>query len=219
MQLADRRLWLWAAALPAGAPVALLIDRWMSRRARQQTFAAAIDVPQAHAALVLGARVGDPEAPLPCLVDRLTAGLELWQQGRVSVIAVSGDDGQLRQDEVTPMARWLRANGVPADHILVDGGAYRTLDSVVRARHRLELQSVVLCTQADHLPRALYLASAVGLPATGLVADRRVYKDWLRSRVYETASRAMAVADVRLRGELARQRQRASAARDDVEQS
>lgn len=206
-----------AMVVAVGGPLVIAgvsaIDRWMSRQAAARTFNAVDTVPESQAALILGALVSSDGEPLQALEDRLWAGWRLWRAGRVAQIVVSGNDGSQGRDEVGPMSAWLHAHGVPEGVVIKDPGAFRTLDSVVRARHRLDLHHVVICTQADHLPRALYLARATGLHAVGFVADRRVYRARWRSRFYEWASRSVAVMDVCLRGSLANQRRRATAHR------
>jgi SanA protein len=55
----------------------------------------------------------------------------------------------------------------------------------------------VVVTQGFHMPRALYLAHAAGLPATGLTADLHDYeKQGTLSDAREVLSRVKAVADV-----------------------
>ena len=192
--------------------MAALVDTWMSRRARARILPIGTEFAPCDGALVLGALVTPDGRPSAALEDRLQAGLTLWRNGQVSRVILSGNDGARGRDEVSPMLAWLLARGVPRTALLCDRGAYRTLDSMVRVRHRLGLQRVIICTQADHLPRALYLADAVGLQAQGLVADRRGYANQRRSRMYEWAARSVALADVNMRGEIARQRRRADAA-------
>ena len=116
-------------------------------------------------ALILGAKIwGD--RPSHLLEDRLAAGLELYESGRCDQLLVSG-----AADEVEVMRAWLSTRGVPEEAILVDPAGLRTLDSMARARDSLTAeQSVVVVTQAFHLPRAVYLARHHGLDAQGVAA-------------------------------------------------
>lgn len=183
-----------AAAGPVSVPALLALDLWLQRRARGRLVRDPWQAPLAEAAVVLGARLDARGAPMASLEDRLAAGLALWQAGRVPRVVATGDDGARRQDEAAAMARWLRAGGLPESALVVDAGAYRTLDSMVRLR-ALGLRRVLLCTQADHLPRSLFLADVAGLDAVGVVADRRRYRGAARSRVYEWVANGKALAD------------------------
>ena len=58
------------------------------------------------------------------------------------------------------------------------------------------MRSAVIVTQGFHMPRALYLAHAAGLQATGLTADLHDYgKQETMSDAREVLSRVKAVAD------------------------
>jgi vancomycin permeability regulator SanA len=97
----------------------------------------------------------------------LRAALKLLERGKVQRILVSGahkDD----YDEAEAMRAWLVHEGVPSAQIAVDPGGLRTLDSVVRAGNFFGAKSLTVCTQAFHLPRAVFLARRAGIDALGL---------------------------------------------------
>jgi SanA protein len=144
--------------------------------------------------LVLGAGVWGTE-PSPVLEDRLQTALSLYQQGKAPRILVSGDHGRPGYDEPTTMARWLEARGVPAAHIFLDHAGFDTNSSIVRAHRVFGAGSVIVVTQAFHLPRAAYLAQAEGMRAQGVAADLRPYagSTWFSAR--EVISRTRAVLD------------------------
>lgn len=144
--------------------------------------------------LVLGAGVWGTE-PSPVLEDRLQTALSLYQQGKAPRILVSGDHGRPSYDEPTTMARWLEARGVPPGHIFLDHAGFDTNSSIVRAHRVFGASSVIVVTQAFHLPRATYLAQAEGMRAQGVAADLRPYAGsaWFSAR--EVISRTRAVLD------------------------
>jgi len=149
---------------------------------------------RADCILVLGAGVWGTE-PSPVLEDRLQTALSLYQQGKAPRILVSGDHGRPSYDEPTTMARWLEARGVPASHIFLDHAGFDTNSSIVRAHRVFGASSVIVVTQAFHLPRATYLAQAEGMRAQGVAADLRPYTGsaWFSAR--EVISRTRAVLD------------------------
>jgi SanA protein len=124
-------------------------------------------IPARDVALVLGASVFRSGKPSPVVEARLRAALKLLEAGKVQKILVSGahkDD----YDEADAMRAWLVHEGVPAAQIAVDQAGQRTLDSVVRAGDFFGAKSLVVCTQAFHLPRAVFLARRAGIDALGL---------------------------------------------------
>jgi SanA protein len=56
-----------------------------------------------------------------------------------------------------------------------DYGGRRTYDSCYRAKAIFQVEQLLVVTQAFHLPRALFLCSSLGIEASGVVADRRLY--------------------------------------------
>jgi SanA protein len=127
-------------------------------------------VPGREVALILGASVFRSGKPSPVVEHRLRAGRALLEAGKVSRILVSGDHQPDVYDEAEAMRAWLLKEGVPADKITIDKGGLRTYDSMVRAAPLFGARSVIVCTQAFHLPRAVYLARRAGLDAVGLKA-------------------------------------------------
>ncbi len=176
-----------------GLLLAAAIDRSMARWTADRTFAFADELPCLDVAIVLGAQC-EGGWPKPALADRLAGALAAWQLGRVRRFIVSGDDGARRQDEVTPMRRWLLRHGVPAGAIIDDRGCYRTIDSIDHAA-AMGVTNALICTQRNHLPRALFLAADRGIHAVGLVANRRMYSNARYDRLYEAASRSLALFD------------------------
>ncbi|MEM1031095.1 MAG: ElyC/SanA/YdcF family protein [Myxococcota bacterium] len=125
--------------------------------------------PARPVAIVLGANVwGD--RPSHLLEDRLQATLDLYRQGKVGQILVSGAHHSPRYDEVSTMRRWLEARGVPPDDIFVDHAGLRTFDSMVRAKEIFGVDASLVVTNAFHLPRAVYIGRAAGMNVEGVAA-------------------------------------------------
>ena len=96
------------------------------------------------------------------------------------------------------MQRDLIELGVPEDYIMLDYAGVRTLDSVFRAKKVFGLDRVTIVSQQFHCERALYLADAVGLAATGFCAEVTPYTHSLLLRGRETLARAMAFVDLNI---------------------
>lgn len=196
------RLWLILAAillLSCGTALLaiLFIDRHIGRWARPRIYRNIGDVPQCEAALVLGARVYSSGRLSAMLEDRVFSAVQLYKAGKVKKLLLSGDNSTRNCDEVTAMRRRAIELGAKSDDVVRDFAGFRTYDSIYRARELWDLRSMVIVTQQFHLPRALYIADALGIDATGYVADRRAYgASHTRSRVREIFSRAFAWLDV-----------------------
>lgn len=152
----------------------------------------AASAPEAPVIVVLGAGVRADGAPSMVLRDRLETALDLWKQGISQKILVSGDHGREGYDELGPSRAYLTAAGVPDDDVFLDHAGFDTYSTFWRAHRVFGARRVVVVTQAFHLPRALYLARAEGLVATGAAADRRVYPFAVRYAAREVVSRAVA---------------------------
>ncbi len=142
------------------------------------------DSPKADAAIVLGARVYQSGALSPVLADRLDTGIQLYKEGKVKKLLLTGDHGQTTYDEVNNMRLYALGQGVPEEDIFMDHAGFSTYESMYRARDVFQVKTAVIVTQEFHLPRALYIARALGLKASGVRADKREYigEDYLRFR-------------------------------------
>ncbi len=125
--------------------------------------------------LVLGAGLTPEGTPSRMLSDRLDIAVDLFRAGLSSTILVSGDR-RTGYDEVTAMHRYLVEAGIDEQAIIEDGFGFSTGESVSNLADKSEAERVLIVTQAYHLPRALFLATAHGLHATGVAAKEARYK-------------------------------------------
>ncbi|MCS7087243.1 MAG: YdcF family protein [Thermoflexales bacterium] len=143
--------------------------------AQGRVFSARDHVPPRSVAIVFGAgaRNGYPSA---VLYDRVSAAAELYHDGRVGALLLSGDGRFPTNDEPEAMRRLALRLGVPASALQVDPLGLNTRETCRRAREHFGVNDAVLVTQAFHLDRALFTCAALGIDAVGYVADRRVYR-------------------------------------------
>jgi len=157
------------------------------------------EVPHAEVAIVPGALVkpnGDMSA---MLADRVEQASRLWHAGKVEKILVSGDHGTWKYDEPDTMRKALVRDGVAPRDVFEDHAGFDTWATMVRAQSIFGVHEAVVVTQGFHMPRALYLADAAGIDATGLTADLHHWGyQGRKSTVREVLSRVKAVADVAL---------------------
>ena len=150
-------------------------------------------------AIVPGALVNPDGTMSAMLAARVGRASALWHAGKVEKILVSGDHHGWAYDEPDTMRKALVADGVDPRDVFEDHAGFDTWSTMVRARSIFGVRDAVVVTQGFHMPRALYLAEAAGIEATGLTADTQ---DWGRegdkSTVREALSRVKAVVDVTL---------------------
>ena len=150
--------------------------------------------PLADAAVVFGAGLGPQGEPSPVLAERLDAGIWLLTHGKVKRLLLTGNSDR-HHDEVKAMRRYALAAGVPPGAVLEDPNGVSTYESCKNARQVFGLSKVLLVTQRFHLPRALVLARALGLSATGVAADAgRAGASWFAWR--ELLSRPWALIEL-----------------------
>ncbi len=156
------------------------------------------DATPMQAALILGTSVRSNGTPARLLQDRLRVGAQLFDAKKVEKIIVSGDHGTKEYNEVEVMRDYLVNAGVPSEDIFMDHAGFDTYDSEYRARVIFQAQSITIVSQSFHLPRALYIAKGLGIPAIGVSADLRTYTDAIvwRNAVREPLSRIKAFFDV-----------------------
>ncbi len=95
---------------------------------------------------------------------RIDAAEQLFKNGKIRRILISGDDNSLDGvNEVMCMRDSLVARGVSAKDIVLDGKGFRTLDAVVRAVKVYDIHGFVVISQRFHNERAIYLAEHLGL--------------------------------------------------------
>lgn len=171
-----RRLALGSVGAVALCTLGLLVTNvWVAASASGRLYSTVDDVPVRSVAIVPGAMVYSDGTPSLSLADRLETALELYRAGKVERILVSGDHAAPEYDETNAMRRWLVRRGVPSDDIYLDHAGLRTLDTMERAKRVFEVRDAIVCSQAYHLPRAVFLARRAGIDAVGLAADRHDY--------------------------------------------
>ncbi|MFW6070712.1 MAG: SanA/YdcF family protein [bacterium] len=157
-------------------------------------------VPPMKVAVVFGAAVDRSGHMGPLLRDRMDTAIDLYEQGKVDRLLLSGVNRSPQYNEPGRMLDYALARNVPPEALQPDYGGHRTYHTCYRARHNFRLQEAILVTQEFHLLRSLYTCERLGLQAVGVVADRRTYHPralaWLNNR--ELLALVLAVFDVTL---------------------
>lgn len=155
------RLGLWLGVATAVLVVALAIYVW---RHAQQSLARP-PVLAADAALVLGNRAYLDGRPNPCLTNRVDRAVELWREGQVNLVAMSGgvdrEDGRIEAEVMAAHARGEGYGGV----LLREALSSSTRENLAMSWPMLEaagVHRVIIVSDAYHLWRVERLAKASG---------------------------------------------------------
>lgn len=128
------------------------------------------DAPAQQVAVVFGAGLWKG-GPTPYLANRLKAAAQLYRDGKVKVVLVTGDNSREEYDEPDAMRAYLVAHGVPDRRIVSGFAGFDTWDSCVRAKKIFRVDRAVLVTQGFHIRRAITLCRRAGIDAYGVGVD------------------------------------------------
>lgn len=138
---------------------------WIARDTKHRVYHDAEAIPPRKVGLVLGC------ARNIYFYHRVNAAHDLFKQGKIQHILVSGDNHIATYDEATAMKDALIQRGIPAKRIVCDYAGFSTMDSVMRAKHIFGQTDITIISQEFHIRRALFIAKRKGLNAVGYCAE------------------------------------------------
>jgi len=159
-------------ALTFGLPALL---RWWTDARYKSSIFDVDDVPNRRVAIVFGAGVWPSGQLSAVLEDRMETAINLYNQGKVEKLLLTGDNSTIHYNEPGHMRQYALENGVPYTDIILDYAGRRTYDSCYRAKHIFCVDEAIVVTQAYHIDRALFTANSLGIDAVGVAADQRDY--------------------------------------------
>lgn len=190
---------LFLVALTVGiliSAAALAADIYVASAGNRNIYSQTEDLSPAAAVLVPGAAVYRGGRMSDVFYDRAQVALEAYRAGKAPKILISGDHSRGDYDEVNTAKAFFLKNNVPGEDIFVDYAGFDTYDSVYRAKYIFRVESLIICTQEFHLPRALYLARELGIDASGIRADLHIYNLGFYNVLRENAARVKAFLDI-----------------------
>ncbi|MDF1498858.1 MAG: ElyC/SanA/YdcF family protein [Anaerolineales bacterium] len=156
--------------------LAIMLPRWILQWRYARSITTVEAAPPKATAIVFGAGLRRDGRPTAVLADRVSTAVELYEQGKVSGLLMSGSASFYAFSEADAMRDYARSLGIPADAIRIDTAGDRTYLTCLNARDEFKITSALLVTQEFHLPRALVLCDALGIDAIGVSADLREYR-------------------------------------------
>lgn len=198
-----RRLLIWTPPLLLGAAVAfcVLANHRVVTSARPYIYTEIDALPVNRVGLVLGTSTYTRSGSNNLLFDyRMAAAADLYREGKVQHLLVSGANPDASYNEPRMMYRELIGEGVPHDAITMDFAGFRTLDSIIRAREVFGLEKFTILSQRYHDYRAVYIARSKGLDAIAYAVPEQTEQQSPRTWWREFFARVRAVLDIRLLG-------------------
>ena len=176
--------------------VAVLSNLWVIRSTLSQVYGNLNLVPKNKVGLVLGT---SPELQNgrtnQYFTSRIEAAAQLFHDGKVNHLILSGDNGTKIYNEPEAMKLALIELGVPAENLTLDYAGFRTLDSVVRCKKIFGQNSFTIISQKWHNHRAIFIANANGLNAVAYNAPK-VINATRKATSREYLARVKAVLDI-----------------------
>ena len=167
-----------------------LINVWMIEQAKEKIVAIDdIGDFDPDCVLVLGAGVWNGNIASPMLQDRLDKAIQISKAGIETTLLMSGDHGQDNYDEVNVMKKYAIDHGLNSSDIFMDHAGFSTFESIIRAKKIFGVKKVIIVSQKEHLPRALFIANTMGLEAIGVASNPRAYIDQWRNDIREYLAR------------------------------
>lgn len=120
---------------------------------------------RADVAIVLGCPAEDDGTASLCELCRIKSAVRAYREGRAARLLFSGGAAHSHHVEADVMADLANRNGVPESKILREGRAMTTWQNLRFAKKLLEdhaLETVLIISTSDHLPRAHRIASYYG---------------------------------------------------------
>ncbi|MGL4734757.1 MAG: SanA/YdcF family protein [Enterovibrio sp.] len=176
----------------------ICLDRWVASFGIGRIYYSIDEVPTRKIGLVLGTSKYIGKILNRFYSYRIEAAQELYQNGNVTVLLLSGDNAHRSYNEPWAMKRDMIRGGVADQHIVLDYAGFRTLDSVVRAKEVFKANEFMLITQAFHCERALFIALSSNIDAICFAVPSPKGSAGLAIRLREIFARVKAVLDIYL---------------------
>ncbi|GAA3520117.1 ElyC/SanA/YdcF family protein [Aquimarina addita] len=169
----------------------------IEKNAENKTFSNSSEIKKNKVGLVLGTSKFLKNGSINLYFKyRINATFELYKEGKIDFVLVSGDNGNKNYDEPTDFKNELIKKGIPENRIFLDYAGFRTLDSVVRAKEIFGQISITIISQKFHNERAIYLAEKNGISAIGFNARDLSGKYGIKTRIREYFARTKVFLDL-----------------------
>jgi vancomycin permeability regulator SanA len=154
--------------------------------------------PKERIAIVFGAGVKKNGTPSDILKDRIQTASNLYTQGKIEKILMSGDNSISHYNEPVAMQKYAILLGIPEDKIALDYAGFRTYDTCARAKKVFMINQAILITQKFHLKRAVFLCKSMGIKSSGVIVNKNTYIDNIKLNIRDTLAKIQSFYEVYL---------------------
>lgn len=134
-------------------------------------------VPGYDVAIVFGAGIKENRAPNAMLRHRLDTVAQLYYNGKVDKMLLSGDNSDVDYNEPQVMYNYLlNEHDIRAEDLVRDYAGLRTYDTCARAKNIWDIDKAILVSQGYHLSRAIFTCENLGIQSTGFSATKYNYE-------------------------------------------
>ncbi len=177
----------------------IAINVWVVLSTKNQVFTSIDDVPYNAVGLVLGTSNKNKDGSKNIFfAERMLTTANLFKNGKINKIIVSGDNRSKYYNEPLMMETALIKLGVPKEKIMLDTAGFRTIESIKNAEKKFGLKKITIITQKFHGYRALYISNHFHLNAQVMSTRRLPLKDSGNVRIREFFARIKAFVDLYL---------------------
>lgn len=147
-------------------------NKWIIDNTAEQQYIDLEKIPQNGVGLLLGTSKYNKFGGINLYFNyRIEAAVQLFRNGKIKHIIVSGDNRKIEYNEPREMRRALIKRGVPDSCITMDYAGFRTLDSVVRSKKVFGQSKITIISQKFHCERALFIANFHKIEAIAFCAE------------------------------------------------
>lgn len=179
--------------------IVLLINLWVGYATRNEVYNSTHDIPHNKVGLLLGTAKTLVNGQINLYYKyRIDAAVQLFEEGKVDFILVSGDNGSIYYNEPTTIQKDLVARGIPEEKIFLDYAGFRTLDSMVRSKAIFGQTQLTVISQQFHNERAIFIGKYKGIEAVGFNAKDVGVNYGLKIQIRERLARVKMFLDLLL---------------------
>ena len=135
----------------------------------------------ADTAIVLGASVYD-NSPSPVFCERINHAVELYEDGTVRTIIMTGGVGEGNIRSEADIAReYAQQQGVPADAIFIEEKSAVTSENLSNAKRLMDdhgWDTALVVSDPLHMKRTMLYAQDLGLKAYSSPTPTTLYRSW-----------------------------------------
>ncbi len=166
-----------------------ILNAYVKVRAQSSIYFNIQDIPSVNLIVVPGASVYRSGKLSPILNSRVEASLEYFFSRDSTPLLFSGHSTSQGYNEALAMAQFAKKHHVPDSQTNQDSQGSSTYQTLLNTRLNYNPKTILIVSQAYHLPRALYISQSLGMKAYGLAAERKQEALYKKTPLREILSR------------------------------